>query len=82
MKIRRHRGGFAESMATTETVEPTLDGVIGYLSRFMSPEHGIVQCRPVGFDTRNGWDSHLVLVDGFPVGWTDGPFHIDEATGE
>lgn len=53
----------------------SLDGLkahlrsIGYLN-----EGGAVVVEPYGgFDKRIGWDTHLVLVDGAPVGFTDGP---------
>lgn len=34
--------------------------------------------RPYGFDARIGWDTHIVIMDGDPIGFTDGPIGGDD----
>lgn len=72
IKIRSHRGTLSESMKTVEGIEPTLAAVREYLSLH---EYGLGEIRvnPVGHDTRNGWDTHVVTMDGCAVAFTDGP---------
>jgi hypothetical protein len=61
VQFRWHRGGYAESMATTQLVTRTeLQSLIGAWTT-----------KHYGPDARNGWDTWLVMTDG-PVGWTDG----------
>lgn len=77
MKIRMHRGGLAEAMATVEEIEPTLEAVRAYLERDRDPRFqppiGMIKVKPYGYDERIDWDTHIVVVDGVPMGWTDGP---------
>ena len=72
MKIRIHRGGFAESMATAQEIEPNCYAVAHYLRQYGIPDDDTVFESYDGVDSRNGWITHMVTVDGFPVAFTDG----------
>ena len=74
-KFRQHRGGYAESMATVVDAG-TLADVEQIVNGFLSgpSTKGRVEVKPYssGVDSRNGWDTHVVLLDGSVVGFTDG----------
>jgi hypothetical protein len=63
-------------METVVEIEPTLTALREAM-RLFSPE---VAVEPIGVDPRNGWDTHIVLVDGKPWGYTDGPLPKDGST--
>jgi hypothetical protein len=76
MKVRCHRGSLDEAMKTLATIDRTREALRAYLG-----EHSGI-CFPPGFtldvkrycfDERTGWDTYIVIADGFPVAWTDGP---------
>ena len=68
-KYRPHRGGLEESMREAVLVED-----FAALAKHLSAtETDRVEVAPYGFDSRTGWDTHLVTVNGRPVGFTDGP---------
>jgi hypothetical protein len=47
---------------------------INNLGWFPYPIHsGQVKVVPYGYDARINWDTHIVVVDGQAVGFTDGP---------
>lgn len=82
MKIREHRSGFDESMATVQNIIPMRSFLAGYIhgkwfkniKERISPED--VTIEPYGYDKRNGWDTYIVSVKGLGVfGFTDGPVH-------
>lgn len=83
MKIRAHRGGLAESMATVAEIEPTSQAVADHItaswSRFLNGETitpDMVTVEKYGvdsIDTRIGWDTYIVTVGGRVFGMTDGP---------
>lgn len=82
MKIRAHRGGLAESMATVVEIEPTAQAVADHITaawdwlldgKVISPDSVKVKKYGDGVDTRIGWDTYLVTVDGSVFGMTDGP---------
>ena len=60
MKARKHRGGFAESMATMKEIPNTLDAVAEY---FEVPARQ-VHITFYGRDDRAGWESITWLVSG------------------
>ena len=72
MKIRIHRGGFAESMATVQEIEPNCYAVAHYLRQYGIADGDTAFSAYGGIDSRNGWDTHLVSVAGFPVAFTNG----------
>ena len=87
MKLRQHRGGFEESMQTTIEIEPTKEAIlksIKDLSLIGFPE-GVIKDQihvdpytfdayPSSQDPRNGWNTHIVTIEGWGVyGFTDGP---------
>jgi hypothetical protein len=59
MKARKHRGGFAESMATMKAIPATLDAVAEY---FEVPVNQIYIPIYYGQDNREGWGSKTRLV--------------------
>ena len=81
MKLRQHRGGYSESMATTVDIEPTrpallqailASGLIGIPEPLTEDHLGVTQSMRV--DPRNGWDTHIVTIKDWGVyGYTDGP---------
>lgn len=73
-KFRQHRGGFDDSMATVVDAR-TLADVERILSELYpgASTKGRVKIKPyAGIDLRNGWDTHVVLLDHSVVGFTDG----------
>ena len=78
MKLRQHTGSLAASMATTIEIEPSIDALADTI-RSTLDQYGIDALGPVhvepygGIDARTGWDTHIVIVDGYGVyGFTDG----------
>ena len=77
MKIREHRGLLADAMATCKEIEPTMaaviDQVLSSLPCFLHIKPEDIHIEPYGYDKRIGWDTHVVIVDGYGVyGFTDG----------
>lgn len=75
--FRRHRSTLAESMATCVEITGMRD-----LEEILSQDDSCCGSILVeqyshdplrGFDVRNGWDTHLVSVNGCAVGFTNGP---------
>lgn len=58
MKVRKHRGSFAESMETMEEIEPTWEAVEKY---FQYPR-SMLEFHKSVFDEREGWKSWTYLV--------------------
>ena len=58
IKVRKHRGSFAESMDTMLQIEPTWEAIEQYFGypRSMLKFHGSI------FDDRKGWESMTFLV--------------------
>jgi len=82
LKIRAHRGGLARSMATVAEIEPTAQAVADHITsawawsldgKTVSPDSVKVEKYGTGIDTRIGWDTYIVTVDGSVFGMTDGP---------
>ena len=70
MKYRDHRGGYRESMKTAREIEPTIDA----LAMILKAPPSTIEVKPYsGIDPRNGWDTHIVTMEGKAVGFTDGP---------
>ena len=73
-KFRWHRGGYAESMATVVPAS-TLDDLkkIYEGSELKEPGDATLTVEPYnGTDRRNNWNTHIVKVNGSPIGFTDG----------
>lgn len=87
MKIRMHKGGFDESMATCENIESSMAAISRYLYRYDSEVLRLVDlrvdlCSPKP-DARNGWaETYSVSVKGYggfnTVAFTDGPVSTKE----
>lgn len=83
MRLREHRAGLAESLATTIDIEPTTDALIdainkSYASSGITINAESVHVRPYCFDERIGWNTHIVEIDNRGVfGFTDGPLQIN-----
>lgn len=83
MRVRLHRGGFDESMATTKTISPNLEELTAFFTRDMLgvfvPFNIEVSKHGPASDHRNGWDTHIVTgdIEGLALrvvlGYTDGP---------
>jgi len=74
-KFRQHRGGYAESMATVVNARTfaDLDRIVnGFLAGPSTKGRITVKPYSSGVDSRNGWDTHVVMLDGGVVGFTDG----------
>jgi hypothetical protein len=69
MKYREHRGGYTESMATVREIQPTVNA----LAVILRVPPSAIEIKPLCRDGRNGWDTHMVTVEGCAVGFTDGP---------
>lgn len=67
MKYRDHRGGLDDSMATMVEIQPTLAALAHHLK---VPANSI-RVESYVYDDRIKWDTHIVLVDGRPRGFTD-----------
>jgi hypothetical protein len=66
-RFRPHRGGYSESMAQQQVF-----GSIEELDNELGGECVIVRYGETGkLDYRNGWDTHIVSVNGEPVGFVD-----------
>jgi hypothetical protein len=76
IKVRMHRGGLKESLATTVEIAPTKEALAAVISTSLemdvSPSQ--IHVEPYGFDKRIGWDTYSIKVDGFGFyGFSDGP---------
>jgi hypothetical protein len=80
MKLRQHRGGYAESMATVIDIEPTkaallqaiLDSGEMWLPKPLTEDH--IGITFASIEPRSGWHTHIVTVKDWGVyGYTDGP---------
>ena len=78
MKFREHRGGLDESMATLVEV-PDRAALLEYLRKLAEPwptfppiSSETVHIEPYIWDSRIGWNTHIVTLDGYGVvGFTD-----------
>ncbi len=79
MKYRRVRELLSESMATVVEVEDkaALWEIVRDFSKswpgYQDATIEDLEVRPYGFDERIGWDTHIVVLKGSAVGYTDGP---------
>ncbi|MEN3145698.1 hypothetical protein ABCW43_00125 [Neorhizobium sp. IRAMC:178] len=74
MLFREHRAGLSQSMETVVSFENKTDLIHVINSRYpeLSPVAlDDVEARPYGFDGRLGWNTHIVIVRGQAVGFTD-----------
>ena len=58
MKARKHRGSFAESMATLKEIPATYQALCKYFNK----TSGVLVICPYSFDSRQGWESNTWLV--------------------
>lgn len=74
MKFRPHRGSLDDAMRLAVEIEP--EDLIATLQKELwepvSPKD--VHVKPYHYDRRIDWDTHMVLVHGQIVGFTDGPW--------
>ena len=78
-QFRPQRGSYEESMNEAVYVNPlTQDTLTWVLAVFqLSAKTEDITLRPYAYDERNKWDTHVVLVNGQAVGFTDGPFDTE-----
>lgn len=86
MKIRAHRALLEDAMKTVEEIEPTKYAVLNYFA-WERLESGVdevtlflktygtddIEVKPYYYDSRIGWDTHIVTLKGDAIGFTDGP---------
>lgn len=91
MKFREHRGGLIESMKTLVELNTRREFShhLGKVVRKIVPKEACtIRFVEYGFDTRIGWDTYLVILDGQgPIGMLNGPppiswFPVEFAYGE
>ncbi|MDB5037537.1 MAG: hypothetical protein JWQ35_1065 [Bacteriovoracaceae bacterium] len=81
--VRQHRGSLNQSMKTVVEIEPTIEALSKWISESMG-EHidpAKIHVEPYGFgsdepafDTRIGWTTFTVSIDGFGLfGFSNGP---------
>ncbi len=78
MRFREHRGGLAESMETVVNVAHHV-ALLDHIRKLAKPwpifppvTPETVHIKPYGWDGRIGWDTHIVVLDGYGVlGFTD-----------
>jgi hypothetical protein len=71
MKYRPQRGGYADSMRECVSLRPEeLRKHVG--ARRADKVKIVPYPEPILFDSRNGWNTHVVTVNGAAVGFTDG----------
>jgi len=81
LKVRKHRGGYEDSMATAAEIEPTVAALIAYFFAADTPLSVLRKYRKTlkvdpyyGVDSRNGWNTYIVTLPNHGVlGFTDGP---------
>ena len=66
MKIRLHRGGLADSLATMREIPPTIEAVLAYVREDLPrPDLPLtaeeLSLKYVGFDERIGWETYYVV---------------------
>lgn len=78
LKVRQHRGGFAESMLTVEMIEPTFAALMTWILRTnqnIEPEHAEenLSTSETFNDIRNGWThTRSIYISGHSVvGYVD-----------
>lgn len=77
-KYRDHRGTLDDSMQTVREVAD-FAALFEYLRSDLASfgftlTPGMVDIAPYGVDSRIGWDTYIVRIDGYGVaGFTDGP---------
>ena len=84
MKFRPQRGSLADAMNEVQECEPTLEGLQAAMRAVYGgfAPTGEITVKPYGsgYDSRIGWNTHVVLEDGKACGFTDGPLtHPDAA---
>lgn len=78
MKIRPITGGYLESMSKMETVN-TKSHLIDFLRRYHAynlPDSAVITATRYQHDTRCGWDTYLVEVNGCAAAFSDGPLVV------
>lgn len=82
MKLRQHKGGYAESMATVIEIDPTQAALLNAIKEAAvvgTPDpltEDMIGVTFASVDPRSGWYTHIVTIRGWGVyGYTDGPLH-------
>ncbi|WP_208934983.1 hypothetical protein [Paracidovorax avenae] len=68
--VRPQRGSYARAMLEMIEVTATIEALQQHIGTDLPV---VVQPYLSGFNKRNGWDTHLILVDGLPWGFASGP---------
>lgn len=67
MKYRHQRGGLKKSMETVVEIEPTINA----LAVILKVPPSTITVEPCTYDKRIDWDTYLVCVEGYVVGYTN-----------
>jgi len=73
MKIRAQRGGYDESMAAVQEIEPTWEALEAWVqANYPGIEIEQLFVADYIYDARNGWKTCLVALDNHAIAFTDG----------
>lgn len=71
MKVRQHRGSLVDSLKTVKQIPATKSDLVDHINKVLDfPVKfgpGAITIVHQGQDERIGWDSHLIIVDGWGV---------------
>ena len=80
VKYRPHRGSLAAAMAEVVEVQDFVglvnhmrSEVVSYYPSHRLPTIETTEVKPYAYDSRIGWDTYMVTVDGQAWGFTNGP---------
>jgi len=71
VQVRPLDGSFTQSMAKVKRIPATPKSIAEHFGR-----KGTVELRPYAKHERNQWDTHLILIEGQPVGYANGPISL------
>jgi hypothetical protein len=78
-RIRIHRGSLADSMETVRVVNGSKEDLFAIIQKSLEPfgreiTSDMLTVTPYHYDSRIGWDTHLITIEGYGVwGMADGP---------
>lgn len=85
MLFREHKGDLGKSMETTREVDGR-EGLVSLMRTrlaefgFSFPDDALKVTKYDGIDSRTGWDTHVVTIDGYGVaGFTNAPADQSQA---
>jgi len=74
MRLRKHRELLDDSMETVVEIDPTMPALVEKIQRDLGADGLTVKVEHYCYDSRIGWDTHIVTIEGIGVyGFTDSP---------